>query len=435
MTNASTTPQIPTLHLPDFDFSTFCFITVPAAAFAEIQNVVGRCGLAILTMRWNGLVEWVEGENSLGFIPTTESTSTLNVISGDEEKWLTYPGLSVSEVLVGARSFGPDELPLEAAEAVNRRIVEDPSTGRWEVLLDSDDDRAFFCTITPAATTMIPTAALAAICDCVDTNGSAQLAVTWDGLVQRWVMGDPDGMRPDKYSRAIFHVHSDEAQLGADFQGPQIWTFLTGASAMPLAKIRGNAANAVHDAIRADFAAEGYNDDHWSDEEDTQFYTITPVRSAETSEKPDQTAIPTAAMEALREGVATNGSARLAMHWGGLIEMFDGAGVSYGSIMSNNSRALFGVLTEGSSSPEFEGPTLDGIFPAGEPADLINECIVAELAAAGYDIITEENLYPVDSGLLADGSSKFYTVTPAGLLGTLEKIRAHERSPHANPRR
>ena len=84
-------------------------------------------------------------------------------------------------------------------------------------------------------------------------------------------MGDPDGMRPDKYSRAIFHVHSDEAQLGADFQGPQIWTFLTGASAMPLAKIRGNAANAMHDAIRADLAAEGYNDDHWSDEEDRQF--------------------------------------------------------------------------------------------------------------------------------------------------------------------
>ena len=159
------------------------------------------------------------------------------------------------------------------------------------------------------------------------------------------------------------------------------------------------------------------------------------MRSAETSEKPDQTAIPTAAMEALREGVDTNGSARLAMHWGGLIEMFDDAGVSYGPIMSNDSRALFCVLTEGSSSPEFEGPTLDGIFPEGVLADLINEFIVAELAAAGYDVITKENLHPVDSGLLADDSTKFYTVTPAGLLGILEKIRAHERSPQANPRR
>ena len=90
-------------------------------------------------MRWNGLVEWVEGENSLGFIPTTVSTSTFTVISGDEEKWLTYPGLSVSEVLVGASSFGPDELRLEAAEAVNRRIVVDLSTGRWDVVPGSDD--------------------------------------------------------------------------------------------------------------------------------------------------------------------------------------------------------------------------------------------------------------------------------------------------------
>ena len=277
MINTNAADHVPTLHLPDLDFSTFCFNAVPTAALAQIQNVVGRCGLATLTMRWNDTVEWVEGDASLGFIPTAASTSTFTVIAGDEGTWLTYPGPSVSDVLASARFLRTEELTLEAAEAMDHRIVEDLSTGRWEVV-PSPGRLHFSYSITPAATTTIPTAALTAIRDCVSTHGSAQLTVTWDELVQRYVMGDPDGMRPDRYSRAVFHVRPDVSQRGSEFTGPPIWSFLAGASAMPLANIRDKASSAIHEAIRIDLAAEEYDHDHWSDDDDTQFYMITSAR-------------------------------------------------------------------------------------------------------------------------------------------------------------
>ena len=161
--------------------------------------------------------------------------------------------------------------------------------------------------------------------------------------------------------------------------------------------------------------------------------TTTETSNEMTDNTTDPTTVPAAAMETLREGANTWGTAQLIMQWGGQVELFDD-GQSIGITPTTNSRSLFSVTTDGGRSLEFEGPTLHEVLPEAdsvslinlsvEAADTIDDLITADLTAAGYD---------VDPGS-GDGAL-YYTVTPMGLAEIFAKVAKYERSQATNPER